>query len=447
MASRAARGDHAPARPASLLLPTAQTLLVATLMAATLAFGAVEAWASASLGILVLVALALWAVESVRQGVVRVTWSPLYLPALLFLLLGLVQYFARLTADLPSTRDSLLSLAVNVFVFVFFLASQFFQTGAPGVARRLGLVIAIFASSLSLFAILQFFSSHGLIYWKVKSPGETFGPYVNRDDYAGLMEMLIPMTAAYALSQGRSRLPRPALAAAVLLPIASLLLSGSRGGLIAFLVEAAVLGSIMVMVPSAAGGQVGSTHRNRRGRGVAAPAGVVLAAAALFFWINPGGFSTRLWTVARVRQLHQTGMADRVAVVQDSWRILRDHAWLGTGLGSFEAVYPQYQTAPSNLTWIHAHNDYAEALAETGLAGGALIAVALAMFFRLAFRKLRERLEHEWGWAQLGAALACCGLLVHSLADFNLHIPGNAAWFAFCAAVGTLPRRVMARSS
>jgi len=34
---------------------------------------------------------------------------------------------------------------------------------------------------------------------------------------------------------------------------------------------------------------------------------------------------------------------------------------------------------------------------------------------------------------RLGAALGCIGLLVHSLVDFNLHIPANAAWFAFCA--------------
>jgi hypothetical protein len=34
---------------------------------------------------------------------------------------------------------------------------------------------------------------------------------------------------------------------------------------------------------------------------------------------------------------------------------------------------------------------------------------------------------------RLGATLGCIGLLVHSFSDFNLRIPANAAWFAFCA--------------
>jgi hypothetical protein len=38
---------------------------------------------------------------------------------------------------------------------------------------------------------------------------------------------------------------------------------------------------------------------------------------------------------------------------------------------------------------------------------------------------------------QFAAAVGCCGLLVHSLADFNLHMPANAAWFAACAAIAT----------
>jgi len=40
---------------------------------------------------------------------------------------------------------------------------------------------------------------------------------------------------------------------------------------------------------------------------------------------------------------------------------------------------------------------------------------------------------------QLGATLGCCGLLVHSLVDFNLHMPANAAWFAVCAALASMP--------
>jgi len=50
---------------------------------------------------------------------------------------------------------------------------------------------------------------------------------------------------------------------------------------------------------------------------------------------------------------------------------------------------------------------------------------------------LRHRLRFEDGWIRLGAAIGCCGLLLHSFFDFNLHIPANAAWFATLAALAT----------
>jgi O-antigen ligase len=107
-------------------------------------------------------------------------------------------------------------------------------------------------------------------------------------------------------------------------------------------------------------------------------------------------------------------------------------------LGSFEVAYPRYQSLPSDPVWDHAHNDFAEALAETGVAGGFSILTALAIFFCLAFRNVSERLKSQAGWIQLGAAVGCCGLLVHSFVDFNLHIPANAAWFAVSAGVAHL---------
>jgi O-antigen ligase len=120
-------------------------------------------------------------------------------------------------------------------------------------------------------------------------------------------------------------------------------------------------------------------------------------------------------------------------------RIFRDHLATGTGLGTFEAVYPQYQSFVTDKTWTEAHNDYAQMLVETGLIGGLLALLSLLIFLHDAFWVgLRSGLSGTPGWIQLGAALGCCGLLVHSFVDFNLHIPANAAWFSACAALGTL---------
>ena len=106
---------------------------------------------------------------------------------------------------------------------------------------------------LALFAIFQFFSSHGLIYWMVISPGWTFGPYVNHNHYAGLMEMLIPLTVASFCRRFAGNASAAVLLGFVaLIPIASLLLSGSRGGFISLMVEVAAgrRGDFLVWIPA-----------------------------------------------------------------------------------------------------------------------------------------------------------------------------------------------------
>jgi O-antigen ligase len=280
---------------------------------------------------------------------------------------------------------------------------------------------------LALFAIFQFFSSEGLIYWMVPSPGWTFGPYVNHNHYAGLMEMLIPLSVASALPALRKQSAAVVAGCVILIPIASLLLSASRGGFISLLVEV-LLAAVLVF-------WCGPRHARR-----------LTALVGGSRWLPPRFCSSgwpratlpsawRGWVTARIRRKWNCAIAWVAA--RDSLGIWRDHPWLGAGLGSFETAFPRYQSFPSDFLWDHAHNDYAEALAETGVAGGAAILSALGLFFWLAFRNLRERLRHPAGWMQFAAALGCCGFLVHSFADFNFHIPANAAWFVVCAAMAT----------
>jgi hypothetical protein len=72
--------------------------------------------------------------------------------------------------------------------------------------------------------------------------------------------------------------------------------------------------------------------------------------------------------------------------------------------------------------------------------GALLILSALALFLRLAFRDWGRPFRSHAGWIRTGTAIGCCGMLVHSLGDFNLHIPANAAWFAVLAGIATTAR-------
>jgi O-antigen ligase len=468
-------------RHSPLAFSAARFLLLAALLGAPLAFGAVQPWAWASLALVALLALLLWAAGNILQGELRIAWSPLYVPAALFFLLAAIQHAGRLTFDPMATREALVKLAA--YLIFFFLAAQLFQVS--GVRRQVSgpdsslithhssllLVITVYAFALGLFAMVQFFTSRGLIYWTI-SPrwgGWVFGPYVNHNHYAGLMEMLIPLAAAYVLWLPKSNPRRPLFGFAVVVLIASLLLSGSRGGFLALLAEILVFSAILFlargprssprrlpgpMSGNSALGDLHSTHYSslvtRHSSPRLAVALALLSAALLFLYIEPGYISRRLATVFGVGVSYDEMIGDRKEAALAGLRMFRAHPWLGTGLGSYEIVAPRYRRTPSDVLWDHAHNDYAEALAETGLIGALLILSSLVLFFNSAIRNPRP-VPAQSGSAigstldplRLGATLGCIGLLVHSFSDFNLRIPANAAWFAFCAALAVTPAALL----
>jgi O-antigen ligase len=173
----------------------------------------------------------------------------------------------------------------------------------------------------------------------------------------------------------------------------------------------------------------------------------LLAGALLFFYADPANLSQRLASIFGVAPGNYQTFTDRQQPALDSLHMLRDYPATGVGLGAWETAYTRYRSFPSGLRWDYAHNDYAQALAETGILGGLLILSAIVLFFRSSARNStldagpvnldRPRTLDLGSWTldplRVAAALAVTGLLAHSVVDFNLHIPANAAWFAFCA--------------
>jgi len=329
-----------------------------------------------------------------------------------------------------ATRESVLKL-VTYFVLAF-VVIQLFADASVLTWRRTGIAVLAFGFIFSFLSILQFFWNPVRILWVGHDLATPFGPYVDRDHYAGLMEMVIPVSASYVLSR-RQRDPLNGLLwFAVLVPIVSLLLTGSRGGFVAILAEIAILGWVLIWRNPLPG---------RRIR-VAATGLVLVGVAALFFWLVPTLVLHKLGTASNYVPAAGGG---RLVLWRGALEIFGDHPLLGAGMGSFVTAYPRYQLDAQDLIVEHAHNDYIEALTETGLLGGVLILAALGLFLRVVFANLAVQLKREAGWIQLGAAIACCGLLVHSFADFNLHLPANAAWFAFCAALATLSGQTISK--
>ena len=121
----------------------------------------------------------------------------------------------------------------------------------------------------------------------------------------------------------------------------------------------------------------------------------------------------------------------------DTWQIFLHHPFAGTGLGTLQIVYPPYESLYDGRIVNHTHNDYLEALAETGVLGGLCCAWFLGVLFGESLKRLLQLHNSFAGALQLCGLVACVGFLVHSLVDFNLHIPSNALLFFLMAHLAT----------
>ena len=105
-------------------------------------------------------------------------------------------------------------------------------------------------------------------------------------------------------------------------------------------------------------------------------------------------------------------------------------------MGTFHVVYRQYQTSVVNNLVEHAHNDYLEFASDTGIIGAALFFIPiLYLLGRMIFAFLDDHRSYRRS-VTLGCIGSTLALLLHSVADFNLHIPANALTFAVILGIG-----------
>jgi O-antigen ligase len=383
-----------------------------------LAFGAVEPWSIFAMEAGATALFLAWMGSQVLEGAIKVRWNPLFLPMAAFAGLVLIQLLFHGTAYLHDTAS--LALLYCAYAILCFLATQVL-TRAPQ-ARSLAFAFCIYGTALALFSLIQGISPNGKLYWlrQPRMGGWIYGPYVNHNHYAGLMEMLAPIPLILSLSHLGPPRVRALAGACAALMVGTVFLSGSRGGMLAILFELALLAALLV--------------RQKRSLRTAIGIGVFLALViGLLAWVGGAELSQRIATVGP----GHTGLsADfRMSINRDAVRMFLKRPILGWGLGSFPVVYPQFRSFYTNLFVNQAHNDYLQLLVEMGALGFATMVWFVGTLYGRGARKIS-------GWsADAGAAmaLACLlgvtGILVHSAVDFNLQIPANAALFYVMATV------------
>ncbi|MHB8485782.1 MAG: O-antigen ligase family protein [Candidatus Acidiferrales bacterium] len=384
-----------------------------------MAFGTVEVWSESILEAGAALLFLWWAVVICRNREIETHWSPVYWPLLAFLGIATLQLAFGATAYPFLTGVALLK--ISACSLLFFLTGQAFRNSRD--LRFLVWFLMCFAFGVAVFGIAQNFTSHYVLYWyrPLTNGGNPFGPYVNRNDFAGLMELLAPIGLSLVLFRGVRTEQMPFVGILTVVPIIALLLTGSRGGIVSFVFEVGVLALIVYVA------------RSKKSQIV--PFAIVLLVALLAMgWLGANRVLDRFSSHADELTANR-----RVTMLKGTWHVFLDHPLIGCGLGTLVSVYPRYEPHYDGKIVDHAHNDYVEALAETGIAGG----ICGLAFFLLWLREARMRLAREQ--TSLSEAIhaagvtACAGMMVHSFVDFNLHIPANGLVFLVMVALGAAP--------
>jgi O-antigen ligase len=288
-------------------------------------------------------------------------------------------------------------------------------------------MLAVFGVCVAGFALLQGIAPNGKLYW-LRQPtmgGWIYGPYVNHNHYAGLMELLLPIPLVISLTRLAEERQRILAGFAAAIMAGTIFLSGSRGGMIAVFVELAAFGMILL--------------RQRKSIRIAiSVSAFTMVLISLLTGIGGKELTTRVSSISTEARAEISG-GMRLSIDRDALQMFRSKPVFGWGLGTFPVVYPQFRSFYTNFFVNEAHNDYLQLLSEMGLLGLAVMLCFLVVLYRRAANKIGDWMSDASGAATLACTLGFTGILVHGLFDFNLQVPANAAFFYVLCTVAAAP--------
>jgi O-antigen ligase len=276
-----------------------------------------------------------------------------------------------------------------------------------------------------------------------------FAQFINKNHFAFLVEIALGLIIGIAFFS-RGRKDRALLYLSPLLLLgAAIILSRSRGGLLAVAVQLIFAALLFVNVRSAGSesalNQKAWTrwiHWTRSLLVTVVAAGVLLVIiVAGVFWLGGDQLATGMETATTEMaggyssEMHE-GVRRR-DIWNATWLMFKAHPIAGAGLGGFWAEVPVYHSASGVSTPQQAHNDYLELLASGGVLGAAL----LVWFAAVLIRQARQSFKAAEGFQRavvLGAIISLVGIAVHSLVDFGLHITINAVGFVILLGILSL---------
>ena len=326
----------------------------------------------------------------------------------------------------------LTSLAWWIFMlglFLFFLVFRktFISNGNLKILIRILLGVAILEA---IYGIIQaLVPSLGVLWvdYITAYLGDARGTYINRNHFAGFMEMMLPLGLAFTLAMGtwHKKISFKALISSdrpnlqfllsigLIVMALALLLSKSRagifGGVIGFLTFALLMRSSSGELP----------------RSFWVIISVIVGMVCFY------SFKIGIDPVLE-RFLRISKETTRLDAWRDSMAMIKDHP-LGIGLSAFKQVFPVYNVSNfSDSQFLYLHSDYLQLLVETGWIGFLALVGGFYIFLVKSIFKIRHMRLHSDPlrfFLSIGALSGLVSIAFHSFFDFNLHMPANCVYF------------------
>ena len=341
-------------------------------------------------------------------------------------------YFAR--ADLYSVLAALTIYGLTVTAF-------------SSATRRIALIVALLAFAIChvLVSLVQFGIGQNFILFSflqnlpVGQRGR--GLYENPDHLAGLLEVIGILGLSIACWSRRPSWARVLIGYLALVSYVGLALTASRGGYVSAAASFIIFVALSVTALQAGGASLFRKY------GIIGLIVLVSAFVGAGFLIQQSASLSQ--RVANIVDPDHTRF-DLWRASIDQWKL---QPVTGTGSGTYRFYGRKFRAPRMQMDPVVVHNDYLQLLCEYGLIG----AVAFLVFF---FAHLRQ------GWRNfarfgpdrlaagcdplsdrlalnIGALSAIGAYAVHSIVDFNLHVPANALVVAFLFGIlgnaGTTP--------
>lgn len=381
--------------------------LISILIFTPLAKGTVETWSILVVYFITLIMFIAWLLKMNFIGKFRIKRTPLDYPILALLVLAVIS-----TIFSSDYHKSISTWPKIITYFVlFYLVVNNIDTREK--VRRVAIIIICVGAFLSIFGLIKYLSGID------GSKAFISSTYANRNHFAGYLEMAIPMSVGmfYAVADPVKRI---ILGYVIILMIVALVLSLSRGGWAALTISMVIMGILLS----------NTGHSTSK---VWLPLTFLPAILVILAML---GTNALIHRISETKNQMQNLTNDcRIMTWKGTIDIIKDYPLTGTGVGTFASVFPKYKQPQKLNTVKHAHNDYLHITSEMGILTFPFIIWLIFATLRSGINRFTSKNSKLRQWILMGAMAGIVAMLIHSLVDFNLHIPANAILFIVLGAI------------